>query len=178
MKAHPLASLVATSLAVCALAADSGDMPDRVGLPVDYQNTYQVLRMANKPKPKLFATIYANASAAAITDPAKLPYPDGAILVMEWAEPLQDGNGVLRTGPDGLWLKGKVVRVDVMRREPGFGEAYGPGRAGQWEFASYRPDGTQLMSPAKTVSCAECHMQATAVRDYVFQGRFPPLKAE
>ncbi|MES2857372.1 MAG: hypothetical protein V4692_15990, partial [Bdellovibrionota bacterium] len=38
------------------LAADPGDMPDHVGFPVDYQTTYQVLRTANKPKPKLFAT--------------------------------------------------------------------------------------------------------------------------
>ena len=74
----------------------------------------------------------------------------------------------------GLWRKGKVVRVDVMRREKNYGESYGENRSGEWEFATYESTGA-LRTTVEGMSCAKCHQTATEARDYVFRGRFPPL---
>ena len=178
MIVRPSVAFACAILMLTTLAVGAEGLADRVGFPQEYSTTFQAIRRANKTKPKLFATIYANGPATSVTQLGQLPYPDGSVIVMEWAEPRKDESGALLTDPQGLWLKGRVVRVDVMRREKGYGEAYGAERAGEWEFASYRPDGSPMVPPAQPVSCAGCHVRATAERDYVFQGRFPPLKAE
>jgi len=165
--------LFATMISV---AADPAK--DRVGFPADYAVKFHSIRVANKTGQTLLGTIYANEKAASIKETADLPYPNGSIIVMEWAQPLKDENGTLQLDADGLWRKGDIVRVDVMRREKGYGEAYGERRSGEWEFASYRPDGSLLQPIETAVSCAECHRTASADRDFVFRGRFPPLQSE
>lgn len=126
------------------------------------------------PKAVSLGTIYANERAASVKEMGQLPYPEGSVIVMEWAEPLKDSAGVLLVDANGLWRKGKVVRIDVMRRERGYGEAYGGKRVGEWEFASYKTDGSYFQPPAKPAACAACHQEAGAERDFVYRGRFPP----
>jgi len=159
--------------ALLLFAADPG--ADRVPFPTDYAEKFQSIRVANKTAQTLLGTIYANEKAASLEDLTGLPYPNGSVIVMEWAQPLKDDKGALLLDANGLWRKGTVVRVDVMRRETGYGESYGDKRSGEWEFASYRPDGTLLQPLDAAASCAECHRGATAERDFVFRGRFPPL---
>ena len=147
-----------------------------VPFPQDYQGTFKVIRAVNAKREMKLGTIYANEPAAAVGDLPKLPYPYGSIVLMEWAEPRRDEKGERLLDAAGLWRKGRVVRIDVMRREPGFGEVYGESRAGEWEFASYRPDGASLSGPKTSLACAECHRKA-AERDFVFRGRFPAIEA-
>src|SRR5947199_1196381 len=45
-----------------------------------------------------------------------------------------------------------------MRKEQGFGTDYKELRNGEWEYASYRPDGTTATPPSGTSSCALCHL--------------------
>ena len=45
-----------------------------------------------------------------------------------------------------------------MRKEQGFGTDYKELRNGEWEYASYRPDGTTATAPSGTGSCALCHL--------------------
>jgi hypothetical protein len=83
----------------------------------------------------------------------------------------------------GHFPSGQVVGLHVMRREKGFGEAYGPNRTGEWEYVEYRPDGTFITPPARSATCAACHVKAGATRDWVYHGRFgnepsAPAKAE
>ena len=47
-----------------------------------------------------------------------------------------------------------------MRREKGFGGAYGKNRTGDWEFVEYRPYGSTITPPRKSFVCAECHVKA------------------
>jgi hypothetical protein len=56
-----------------------------------------------------------------------------------------------------------------MRREIGFGEAYGSNRSGEWEFVEYKPDGSYITPPAKSAACAECHIKAGPRRDFVYK---------
>jgi len=150
----------------------AADPTDRVGFPADYPR-FTVLRTANMTQRGLLGTIYGNAKAASIHDVGKLPYPNGSVVVMEWATPRKAADGTPVTGADGLWEKGEVVRIDVMRREAGYGAAYRDKRAGEWEFASYRADGTPLEPAIDAAACAACHSKPGTARDFVFRGRFP-----
>lgn len=155
----------------------AADPADRVGFPADYR-TYPVLRVTNVAQQQRLGTIYGNAPAASIHDLSKLPYPNGAVIVMEWATPLKAADGSLQTDADGLWRKGEVVRIDVMRREAGYGASYGDRRAGEWEFASYTADGRPFQPAVDGGACAACHKGPGAARDFVFRGRFPALNAK
>ena len=171
--------MLVLTLAVFAGLAAQGPIAtsERVPFPKDYQTRFQEIRASNKTAQTQLGTIYANPTAAGIRDLSQLPYPNGSVIVMEWAEPMKDGNGELLVEANGNWKKGRVVRVDVMRREQGYGAAYEEKRAGEWEFASYRPDGLPLSPPPNAASCAECHAKA-ARRDFVFRGRFPAIEAK
>jgi hypothetical protein len=172
-------TLTIAGLLFATMTSVAGDpAQDRVGFPAGYPAKFHSIRVANKTGKTLLGTIYANEKAASVKDTADLPYPNGSMIVMEWAQPLKDENGALLLDADGLWRKGDVVRIDVMRREEGYGAAYGERRSGEWEYASYRQDGSLLQPVAAAVSCAECHRTASADRDFVFRGRFPPLQGE
>ena len=171
-----IVALLTLPILVGVAAQTPAGSPERVPFPKDYQTRFQEIRASNKTAQTQLGTIYANPIAAAVRDLSQLPYPNGSVIVMEWAEPIKDANGELLVEPNGNWKKGRVVRVDVMRREQGYGAAYGEKRAGEWEFASYRSDGSLLTPPPNLTSCAECHAKA-ASRDFVFRGRFPPIEA-
>ncbi len=82
---------------------------------------------------------------------------------------VKDGSGNVLLNSDGSPQRGPVQHVDVMRREPGFGEAYGKNRAGEWEFVSYHDDGSYVKPPIASASCAACHIKsAGAANDFVF----------
>ena len=146
---------------------------DRVGFPSQYRSTFKILGVPARTNlsPAFVLTAYANDLAASVTNSAQLPYPNGSIIVMEFARPLKDSEGKPLLDANGQVQKGEVDHVDVMRRGDGFGEAYGANRSGQWEFAGYHLDGTYSTTPAKSATCAQCHLKAGATKDFVF-----PLK--
>jgi hypothetical protein len=116
-------------------------------------------------------TVFVNDLAGSVAGFSQERYPDGALIVMEFAEPQRDGEGELMRDARGQPLKGKIDYLAVMRRVAGFGEVYGAERAGEWEFSTYRPDGSVLMAPDRAVSCASCHRRAGADRDFVYRVR-------
>jgi len=68
--------------------------------------------------------------------------------------------------------KRTIVGLHVMRREPGFGAAYGKNRTGEWEYMEYAADKSYLTPPQGSSVCAECHLKAGSARDFVYRGRF------
>lgn len=144
---------------------------DRVGFPADYVNK---LRQASDPifnERSGITTVYVNELAASAPGFSQARFPNGSLIMMEFADVQRDGEGELLRDAKGAPLKGRIVHIDVMRRGAGFGEAYGESRAGEWEFASYGPDGSTLQSPDKTAHCAACHRNAGADKDFVFRTR-------
>ena len=127
-------------------AAQTGDDP--VGFPKEYAGFTQVRTTTVKRDPS-HGTVFAN---RANNLPASYPY--GSIIVMEWRR----GTG------------GEIARLDVMRKERGFGASYGADRNGEWAYASYSPDGKLLTGPAEALACAQCHLKAGASKDFVFGG--------
>ena len=148
---------------------------DRVGLPKDYRTTFKVLGVPARTNtaPSVVMTAYGNNLAASVTNVGQLPYPNGSIIVMEFAEALKDSKGKPLLDGNGQPQKGQVQHVDVMRRGEGFGEAYGSNRSGQWEFAGYHLDGSYSTPPAKSASCAQCHQKAGAAKDFIFPLKTP-----
>jgi ketosteroid isomerase-like protein len=152
-------------------ATTSSAAIDRVGFPADYAR--KLRRVSDSAYDEKFgvSTVFANELAASAPGFSQARYPNDAVIMMEFANPQRDGEGELLRDARGTPLKGEIVRIDVMRRGAGFGEKYGESRAGEWEFASYRPDGSFLQSPDKTAHCAACHRNAGADKDFVFRTR-------
>ena len=148
---------------------------DRVGFPKDYVTTFKLLGSPARTNvlSSIVMTAYENDIAASVTNSAQSPYPNGSIIVMEFAEALKGSDGKPLLNANGRLRKGQVLHVDVMRRGDGFGEAYGSNRSGLWEFAGYHLDGTYSTAPAKSASCAQCHQKAGSKKDFIF-----PLKAD
>jgi chitinase len=146
---------------------------DRVGFPEDYAKNFDVLRTVERTEKQQVVTIFGNDRAASVRDVSSLPYPYGSIIVMETAGALKDAQGKPRLDESGHLRKGDVMGLHVMRREKGFGEAYGQNRTGEWEYVEYRADHTYITPPQKSFACAECHVKAGSDRDFVYRGRFP-----
>jgi hypothetical protein len=168
--------------ALAAVLAAEEDPPapevDRVGFPRDYRETFTVLRRVNREEKQQVVTVYGNRAAASVERADQLPYPYGSIIVMETASALKDERGKPRLDDAGHYRADQVSGLHVMRREKGFGEAYGKNRTGEWEYVEYRADGTYITPPRRSFACAECHTKAGSKRDFVYKGRFPEDKAE
>jgi uncharacterized protein (TIGR02246 family) len=144
---------------------------DRVGFPRDYATQLRVLGGTSTDPNSEMTTVFGNELAASVADSEGGRFPDGAVIVMEFARPQKDGEDQLLRDAHGQPLKGEIAHVDVMRRGAGFGEIYGASRAGDWEFASYRSDGSTLIPPSRAEHCAACHQKAGAEKDFVFRRR-------
>lgn len=155
-------------------AAVSAAQPDRVGFPSNYRAAFKLLGVGGGDKDALVHTAFANEAAATVFAGSRLPFPNGSVIAMEFANALKDGEGQLLRDPQGMPLRGEVVRVDVMRRGAGFGAHYGEKRAGEWEFASYTPEGAPIQPPANGAQCADCHRNAGENNDFVFRMRSMP----
>ena len=175
--------LVGYLAGVCGLGTSGADAPskpalpapdrDRVGFPKGYQEKFQIVRTFTRDKEQKLVTVYVNRKAGSITNLSQVPYPYGSVLVMETSSILQDAAGKPQLDEQGRPRKDKVTGLHVMRREKGFGAAYGENRAGEWEYMEYRPDGSYLTPPRKSATCAECHRKAGLKRDFVYRGRLP-----
>lgn len=148
---------------------------DRVGFPHGYDSEFTVLRQFPRGKNQL-VTVYGNAVAARVKGLADVPFANGSVIVMETADVAKDAAGQSVVQADGSPKKAKVTGMHVMRRGEGFGEAYAHNRAGQWEFAEYKADGSYLTPPEKSAACAECHIKAGKERDFVYRGPLPEAK--
>ena len=171
MRAMKTTTYVSLTMMLCWFAFAQTAGTDRVGFPADYTHTLQRVSDPVYHERSGVSTVYANALAASAPGFSQARYPNGSVILMEFAEAVIDGEGQVVRDAQGAPLKGAIAHIDVMRRGSGFGEAYGENRAGEWEFASYAPDGRTLQSPDKTAHCAGCHRNAGADKDFVFRTR-------
>jgi hypothetical protein len=146
---------------------------DRVGFPKDYRQTFTRIRVSDRTDSKTTAVIYANAPGATIKPGDRGPYPYGSILINEAWSTVKDASGNVVLQQDGHFRLDQLQKIHVMRKERGFGEAYGASRSGEWEYVSFAPDGKSYATmPDQSAACAQCHrVFATESRDWVF-GRY------
>jgi plastocyanin len=144
---------------------------DRVGFPTNYQTTLKVLYVYDRPDNKSVRTVYANDPVFTVDTSTQNAYPYGSYILMETWRSLQDSSGVPILDSNGRFQKDPAATptLFVMRKEKGFGVDYGPNRNGEWEYVAYHPDGSYQTTPQNSFSCAQCHLQATQWRDWVFR---------
>jgi len=163
------------ALTIAFAAAVSAQAPaDPVGIPRDYTHFEQVRSMSTQGANAQSGFVRLNGPAATVTSAEAPKYPYGSVAVMEWWSIAKDEQGKPRRDAGGGLVKDAVVRLDVMRKERGFGAGYQDDRSGEWEFASYAPDGKLLTTAAEGKACAGCHKKAGETRDFVYVGRFKP----
>lgn len=160
-----------SSAAPNAAPVASAPSPDRGGFPRDYARRFRQLGDTQNDEAHGLTTVYANDVAATAAESEASHYPDGSVILMEFADTQRDGEDQLLRDAHGQPVKGPIAHIDVMRRGAGFGAGYGDDRAGEWEFASYRQDGSTLIPPEKAQHCAACHLKAGAAKDFVYRLR-------
>jgi len=165
------ASIVALAGALMIGQSPPAPSLDRVGFPTNYQTAMSVLYVYDRPDNKQVRTVYANAPVFTVNTSSQNNYPYGSIVVMETWRALQDAQGVPILDSQGRFQKDPAASptVFVMRKETGFGVYNGPNRNGEWEYVAYHPDGTYQTTPQNSFSCAQCHLQATQWKDWVFR---------
>jgi plastocyanin len=149
---------------------------DRVGFPEGYQESFELFYEFDRPDNNTARVIYANELAASVTSEdfeavpveSGKPFPYGSILVMDVYRTQRDEAGNVVLDENGRFVRDELSGIFVMRKEPGFGAKYGHQRNGEWEYMAYRPDGSVLTPPERTIACAACHVEASQGRDWVF----------
>lgn len=158
------ASLLAIACAVIAGCATGPTTPPpalvdgQLAQPADYKTWPKFLSNIQRPEVKQVREIYMNKVAS--TAVRGQPFPQGSQFVMENYAAVANPDGTLQKGADGNLVKGNLVAVFVMGKNPGWGQNVAPElRTGNWIFAGYKPTGDKV--DADPVSCRGCHIAAT-----------------
>jgi plastocyanin len=164
-------ALLTASMASLFAQTPPAPTTDRVGFPSGYDTNMELLYVFDRPDNRQVRTIYGNHVAAGVRNGNQANYPYGSVLVMETWRALQDRDGNPILNDSGRFQKDPAAAptLFVMRKEAGFGVAYGPNRTGEWEYVAYRLDGTHQTTPQNSFSCAICHTQAGGGKDWVFR---------
>ena len=150
--------LVASMMWTVAMSVAAQSPPTRSVIPPVINRFEQVRSMDRKQEPT-HGTVFLNAPAATVTT-AGQPYPFGSVVIMEWRKGGKDG---------------EVARLDVMRKERGYGAAYGADKNGDWEYASYSPDGKLITDAAASLACAQVPLEGRRREGLRLRGRFARL---
>jgi hypothetical protein len=121
----------------------------------------------DRPDNKQARVIYGN--GAAVSGHYGEPFPYGSIMVMETWSTKKDDQGSILLDANGRYERDALQGIFVQRKEPGFGEAYGVQRSGEWEYVAFRPDRSYATPPQNTNACAACHQDAGKTRDWSFR---------
>jgi plastocyanin len=151
-----------------AVSARPAPTEDRVGFPENYATDFKLLFAFDRPDRRLARAICGNEIAARRR--AGEPYEYGSVLLMISYAAKLDPKGKPVLDENGHYIRTNLVAYHVMRKEKGFGEAYGADRAGEWEFVGYKADGSYETRPENSNACAACHVGASNESvDFVFR---------
>jgi plastocyanin len=142
---------------------------DRVGFPEGYRENFKQLFVFDRFDNHQVRVVYGNDQAASAQPGEAFPY--GSIMAMETYRAKLNENGEAVLDENGRYQRGDLTAIFVMRKEQGFGEAYQQNRTGEWEYVAYKPDAEHSFQtpPKQSASCARCHLQATAAKDWAFR---------
>lgn len=151
-----LICLLALVLTVSLAWADS----NQIKFPKDYRTTFtNYLSLDRTQNPDQLIRLFAN--DIAMQGPGadgKLPY--GSVLVAEIYKAKKDANGEVMMSPLGRRIRDKFALVAMMERGEGWGESYPEGlRNGNWDFATFTPDGSKAEKDLN--ACRACHAPLT-----------------
>ena len=133
-------------------------------VPPDYQRWPKFLSAVQRPDARQVREIYMNTVARAGS--ADKGFPNGTVFVMENYAAVTNPDGTLQRGADGKLVKGALLRVFVMGKNPGWGQAAPEGlKNGNWIYAAYLPTGEK--SADQPSACRGCHLPLGPAKDFV-----------
>lgn len=163
-----LATFSFALLAATTLPALAG--PEKVELPADWRQRFVVYTEIERPDrtPNQVRLMWVNPEAAAAAR-AGAPAPANTVLVMEDRAAVLGADGKAQRDAKGRMVLGtQTLAIFAMEKRPGWGAEYPANRRnGEWEYASYTPDGAKRPG-VNTEPCFVCHLPRTGARDYTF----------
>ena len=154
-----LAALLVAGCASTPAPLNDGDLT----VPADYKSWPKFLSAIQRPDAKQVREIYMNPAAAGATSAGG--FPNGSVFVMENYAALESTDGKLATGADGKLVKSDLLRVFVMGKNAGWGQAAAePLRNGNWVYTSWLANGQK--GPENLDTCRACHLPL-AGKDFV-----------
>jgi len=163
-----------TSIAISAACIAGGTLfassslagPDKITFPAGWEK-WERYGVVDRYDSKQYRELYARSEVVKAVRQGR-PIPDGAVLVMaiyaaqldEKKNPVKDANG--------RFMKAKPIGVTVMEKRKGWGVEYpAEMRNGEWEYASFLPDGKpNPKANANIKNCFMCH-KPHEKQDYV-----------
>lgn len=141
--------------------------PERVGYPAGFEARFVLYNTVNRPDRKQIRFLYVSPEADEAAQPGK-PLPHGTVLVMADHNAKLDADGNPVINADGRFIpEAGTIAIHVMEKRFGWGQEQPPDmRNGDWDYASFKPDGT-LNTEIKTSGCFACHHNRPA-RDFTF----------
>jgi plastocyanin len=150
--------------------------PEKITFPKDYEK-WERYAVVDRYDNKQYRELYAKPEVVKGVRAGK-PIPDGTVLAMAIHAAEVDAQGNPVKDEKGRFRKGKLTGVTVMEKRAGWGTEYpAEQRNGNWEYASFMPDGSPNAAAANTQPCFACH-KPHEKQDFVISltslaGKFP-----
>jgi plastocyanin len=148
------------------LAATSLAGPEKIAYPAGWEQ-WERYNVVDRYDTKRYHELYARSEIVNAVRAGK-PIPDGSALVLAMYAAEVDGKSNPVKDVNGRFKKSKLISVGVMEKRKGWGVEYPAEiRNGDWEFASFLPDGKpNEKANAGIKACFMCH-KPHEKQDYV-----------
>lgn len=111
----------------------------------------------DRPDTKQYREFYTSAEALKAAREGK-PIPHGTVITLAAYAAKLDADGKPVKDANGRFVKDKLVAVNSMQKERGFGDDIPAAvRNGDWIYQSFTPDG-QVNEKANLTACYQCHL--------------------
>lgn len=159
--------VVAALLASCSVTPSAppkmlndGELP----VPDDYRSWPKFLGDVARPDAKQVRDIWINPVGARARSGEA--FPNGTLIVMELYAAKLNADGTPLTGTDGKLSKDKLLKVFIMGKHAGWGQAVPEGqRNGNWIYSAFLAD-AKTPSGDPIAPCRACHLPLTD-KDFV-----------
>jgi plastocyanin len=169
-------AVVAAVLCAGSFSATVMAGPEKITFPKDYEK-WERYAVVDRYDNKQYRELYTSPEVVKSVRAGK-PIPNGTVVAMAIYAAEVDDKGAPVKDDKGRFRKAKLTGVTVMEKREGFGAEYPAElRNGNWEYASFLPDGTANPAAADTKPCFACH-KPHEKQDFVISlaslaGKFP-----
>jgi hemoglobin len=136
-------------------------------VPADYKYWPKKFTEIQRPDLKQIREVWVNDVGVKAKGSGAIP--NGYMSVMELWSAGENADGTLMKGADGKLVKGKLLKVFVMAKGPGWGESVTPAelRTGDWVYSAFLPD-LKTAAPDSPLACRSCHLPQKE-NDFMFR---------